>query len=270
MITTSGQPAASRASAAAAVVAFAAHVPRETDGLIVAAFADPGCNALRAQLAIAAVGIAEAAIGKTAGRRFAVATTRGGPNTTARAVRRHRDLRGPRFERIGGIARLSARPCGSSAARRSPTHFRLASVALLALNIEALPAPTSSVAATGERDAALVADTFIVVALAVALGRTTRAAARARAAAGAVRRTAARADRRGRGFAAAVVASTDGRLAALALEMPVVLVDAAAPPGLFDHDRPSIAMDDIVAHGVIPGGADAPQEAVARALAAYA
>ena len=62
-------------AAAAAVTAFAARAPAEADGLIVAAFADPGCEALRTRLAVPVVGIAEAAIGKTEGRRFAVATT---------------------------------------------------------------------------------------------------------------------------------------------------------------------------------------------------
>ncbi len=62
-------------AAAAAVAAFAERVPAGIDGLIVAAFADPGLEVLRDRLAIPAVGIAEASIGETGDRRFAVATT---------------------------------------------------------------------------------------------------------------------------------------------------------------------------------------------------
>ena len=98
---------------------------------------------------------------------------------------------------------------------------------------------------------------------------------------------------RGHGFAAAVVEITDGplsplaaeRLTASALEMPVVLVDAAVPQRLFDRHQRSTAIHEVLAHGVMPGGylsalkarlvvafaADAGDrhEAVARALAAY-
>ena len=98
---------------------------------------------------------------------------------------------------------------------------------------------------------------------------------------------------RGHGFAATVVEITDGplsplaakRLTTLALEMPVVLVDAAVPQRTFDRRHRSTAIEDVLAQGVMPGGylsalkarlvvAFAPDagdrhEAVARALAAY-
>jgi L-asparaginase/Glu-tRNA(Gln) amidotransferase subunit D len=95
------------------------------------------------------------------------------------------------------------------------------------------------------------------------------------------------------GFGAAVVEITDGplsplaarRLKASALEMPVVLVDAAVPRRLFDRRHRSTAIEDVLARGVMPGGYLSAlkarlvvafatddgdrHEAVARALAAY-
>lgn len=64
--------------AAAAEVGEIAHAHRsECDGFIVAAFGDPGLNAIKAGLTLPAVGIGESAMWKAAdhGRRFGVATT---------------------------------------------------------------------------------------------------------------------------------------------------------------------------------------------------
>ncbi len=59
--------------------AVAALLPalRDSDAVIVAAFGDPGCAALRARLACPVIGLAEAAMAEAAagGRRFAVVTT---------------------------------------------------------------------------------------------------------------------------------------------------------------------------------------------------
>lgn len=69
---------ATLATAAEAVAALAATLdPRNWDGMIVAAFGDPGLAALRARLPLPVTGIGEAGMAEAAegGRRFAVATT---------------------------------------------------------------------------------------------------------------------------------------------------------------------------------------------------
>ena len=68
---------ATLAVAAHGVVALAPELGEQADGVIIAAFGDPGLARLRALLAIPAVGIGEAALEKAAfgGRRFGVITT---------------------------------------------------------------------------------------------------------------------------------------------------------------------------------------------------
>ncbi len=60
-----------------AVVALARSFPRDYDGVIISAFADPGLEELRALLTVPIVGLAEAGLREAArdGRRFAVVTT---------------------------------------------------------------------------------------------------------------------------------------------------------------------------------------------------
>jgi Asp/Glu/hydantoin racemase len=69
--------AAELAAAADEVVTIGIAEAAQADGIIIAAFGDPGLAALRARLAIPAVGIAEAGMLEAAagGRRFGVATT---------------------------------------------------------------------------------------------------------------------------------------------------------------------------------------------------
>jgi L-asparaginase len=100
-------------------------------------------------------------------------------------------------------------------------------------------------------------------------------------------------DLHGHGFRGAVVEITDGtlsaraanRLAALALDIPVVLVDAALPHRMFDQPKHSPEIHDVLARGVMPAGYlgalkarpvvafaagfHHPHQAVARALSTY-
>ncbi len=76
-------------AAAEAVAALLAADPPAVDGVIVAAFADPGLEAARARLEVPVVGIAEAAMLATAPEPFAVATTL--PGLDDRIRRRARD-----------------------------------------------------------------------------------------------------------------------------------------------------------------------------------
>ena len=81
---------------AARAVAAMAHSLDEADAVIVAAFGDPGLDALRSTLAVPVTGIAEAGMAEAArgGRRFAVVTTTPGlrdriAETAARYGLRH-------------------------------------------------------------------------------------------------------------------------------------------------------------------------------------
>jgi len=96
------------AVAAASVAALPDTRAVTEDAVIVAAFADPGVEALRARLSVPVVGIAEAAIRATAPRPFAVATTL--PSLNA-AIRR-------RVEACGASARFTGirTPPGDGAA----------------------------------------------------------------------------------------------------------------------------------------------------------
>lgn len=109
----------SLALAADAVCALAAGLdPDGWDGVIVAAFGDPGIDALRARLSVPVTGIGEAGLAEAArdGRRFSVVTTT--PllaAAIARAASRHAGFRGVRLT-PGDPAALTADPAALRAA----------------------------------------------------------------------------------------------------------------------------------------------------------